>query len=235
MKTFCNVEIANRYAEGVVSGLINECKYVVLACQRHLSDINKSNSKEFNYWFDENSAAAACESIQQYKHKKGLWARKNLTLKLQPWQLFQLVSVFGWKRKSDNAFRFRTWNVDAGRKNGLTTLATAVLNYLRSNHADLNYTQLDINAGHLDRLERQRVIEVLDGTAPDDELFGIIYTIDEDDDWESIESIRKANPNFEVSVNSEYLFSQRAEALKGGAFEDCYKSRHLAMCDIDGW
>ncbi len=235
MTAICNVEIANRYAKDVAAGQIIACKYVVLACQRYLSDIDRLEDSEFDYWFDSFSAERACNSIQQYPHTKGKWARQGLKLKLEPWQLFQLVSMFGWKRRSDNAFRFKIWSVDAGRKNGLTELATAVLNYLQCNHADLNYKQFDINAGNLDQAERQRVIGMLDGTTPDDELFGIIYTIDEGDDWASIEALRKANPNFGVSVNSEYLFSQRAAAFKGGAFEDCYKSRHLNMQNIDGW
>jgi hypothetical protein len=48
------------------------------------------------------------------------------------------------------------------------------------------------------------VQKVLEG-AVDEQLFGIVYTIDDGDDWTSDEALRKANPNYDVSVSGEFL------------------------------
>ena len=42
---------------------------------------------------------------------------------------------------------------------------------------------------------------VKDNSFKDDSFFAIIYTIDEDDNWEDVKSWKKANPNYNVSVN----------------------------------
>ena len=72
-----------------------------------------------------------------------------------------------------------------------------------------------------------RVTEMLEGLAPDDELFGLIYTIDPDDDWTSTLALRKANPNFGVSVYEDYLLSQQNRARRLARFANKFKTRHL--------
>lgn len=42
--------------------------------------------------------------------------------------------------------------------------------------------------------KRREVIEMLNGSVPNDELFGIIYTVDEGDDWADPQVLEKANP-----------------------------------------
>jgi phage terminase large subunit-like protein len=51
--------------------------------------------------------------------------------------------------------------------------------------------------------QRHVVTQVLQGSVTADDFFGIIYTIDDGDDWESLDSWKKANPNYGVSVNEE--------------------------------
>lgn len=50
---------------------------------------------------------------------------------------------------------------------------------------------------------RGYVEKILNGTVVDDRVFGIIYTIDKDDDWTDETVWAKANPNLGVSVNVE--------------------------------
>ncbi|MGQ7189811.1 hypothetical protein ACUODJ_47725, partial [Escherichia sp. HC-CC] len=57
--------------------------------------------------------------------------------------------------------------------------------------------------------KRREVIEMLNGSVPNDELFGIIYTVDEGDDWTDPQVLEKANPNIGVSVYREFLLSQQ--------------------------
>ena len=51
-------------------------------------------------------------------HVKGEWARKRMTLKLEPWQKFILSTLFGWKRAKDGLRRFREAYIEVPRKNG---------------------------------------------------------------------------------------------------------------------
>ncbi|MNG63278.1 Phage Terminase [compost metagenome] len=76
-------------------------------------------------------------------------------------------------------------------------------------------------------LQRAQVIDKLNGTVPNDELFGIIYTIDEDDDWKDPAVLRKANPNFGVSVNAEYLLKRQADAVRYPSRQNAFKTKHL--------
>ena len=77
-------------------------------------------------------------------------------------------------------------------------------------------------------LSLQRDVEkVLEGTIHRDELFGIIYTIDEEDDWTSEEALRKANPNFGVSVFEDFLKSEQNAAIQNSAKQNIFKTKHL--------
>lgn len=70
---------------------------------------------------------------------------------------------------------------------------------------------------------------VLDKVIIDEEFFFINYTLDPDDDWSSLESARKANPNFGVSVNSDYLEGQRRKALNTARAAAAYKTKNLNL------
>jgi phage terminase large subunit-like protein len=70
--------------------------------------------------------------------------------------------------------------------------------------------------------------KVLDGVAEDEQLFAIVYTIDADvDDWTSEAALRKANPNYDVSVSGEFLKGQIAEALRSPRKQNIVKTKHL--------
>jgi phage terminase large subunit-like protein len=75
--------------------------------------------------------------------------------------------------------------------------------------------------------QRTQVIEMLNGTVPDDELFGWIWTIDEGDDWKDPRVLAKANPNIGVSVYPDYLLSQQAKGIRSARFASTFKTKHL--------
>jgi phage terminase large subunit-like protein len=75
--------------------------------------------------------------------------------------------------------------------------------------------------------KRAQLIRVLEGTIENEQLFGIIYTIDEDDDWTDISSLIKANPNYGVSVGDEYLQSRLRDALQSPSRQAAFKTKHL--------
>ncbi|ENV1281903.1 terminase large subunit [Vibrio cholerae] len=77
--------------------------------------------------------------------------------------------------------------------------------------------------------KRREVVQMLEGIIPSDELFGWIWTIDEDDDWKDPEVLAKANPNMGVSVYKEYLISQQQRAIKQPRFTNRFKTKHLGI------
>ncbi|MBQ6687628.1 MAG: terminase large subunit [Bacteroidales bacterium] len=77
-------------------------------------------------------------------------------------------------------------------------------------------------------MERRRTVgHVLDGSVVDEALFGIIYTIDEDDDWQSEIALRKANPNWCVSVNPKQIMSELISAKLNTSAQKEYLTKHL--------
>ncbi|WP_434626205.1 terminase large subunit [Pseudomonas sp. Z1-29] len=77
--------------------------------------------------------------------------------------------------------------------------------------------------------KRRQVLEMLNGTVPDPELFGYIWTLDEDDDWTDPKNLAKANPCMGVSVFQEYLESQLARAIRSARFTNTFKTKHLNL------
>ena len=72
----------------------------------------------------------------------------------------------------------------------------------------------------------ERVIEMLNGNQ-DDTLFGLIYGLDPEDDWTTPESLIKANPNFGVSVEADYLLAQQKKGISRPRFTNSFKTKHL--------
>jgi phage terminase large subunit-like protein len=71
--------------------------------------------------------------------------------------------------------------------------------------------------------------QILSGLIENDRRFGIIFTIDAEDDWASEEALRKANPNFDVSVSGEFLLAALKDALTDPRKQATFKTKHLNM------
>ena len=109
------------YARDVAKRKIPAGKLHRLACERHLRDLEESSTRGIH--FDVDAAAKACRFFSILKHSKGVWA--GTPIKLEPWQVFMVGSLFGWKRE-DGTRRFRTAYNELPRKNGKSTLAAGV-------------------------------------------------------------------------------------------------------------
>ncbi|WP_175783908.1 terminase large subunit [Burkholderia ambifaria] len=325
-ESFPLVARANQFARDVVRGKVLACRWVKLACQRHLDDIVASKSASFKYKFDPAKAEKKLRLIQLLPHTKGEWAYKRQLVTLEPWQLFGLACTFGWVKKKTGFRRFRESYWEVPRKNGKSVIAAGVgiamftaddefgaevycgatterqawevfrparLMVKRSPML-IEHLGIEVNAQALNRPEdgsrfepiignpgdgaspscaiedeyhehdtnaqyetmitgmgarrqplmfvittsganiegpcydkRRQVIEMLEGTVPDDELFGWIWTIDEGDDWTDPRVLAKANPNIGISVYQEYLESQQQRAIKSARFTNTFKTKHL--------
>lgn len=116
---------AEQYIDDVLSGQQVACKWVRLAVERHVRDLEVGHKR--GLFFDETEAKKAIAFFALLKHSKGEWAGKSITL--EPWQQFHLWVLFGWKR-ADGTRRFRLSYLEVGRKNGKSTMAAGVGLYL---------------------------------------------------------------------------------------------------------
>jgi phage terminase large subunit-like protein len=70
---------------------------------------------------------------------------------------------------------------------------------------------------------------VLEGTKgfEDETLFAIIYTIDQGDAWDSVQSLMKANPNWGVSINAEQMEAKLRTAKQRANQQSSFRTKHL--------
>lgn len=115
--------VARQYAEDVASGAVPACKWVKLACERQTKDLARQETAGFPYRFDPASAVRVCWFIENLQHTKGELA--GTSIRLEPWQVFLLAVVFGWKTLDGNR-RFRRAYVEVPRGNGKSTLLSGI-------------------------------------------------------------------------------------------------------------
>ena len=90
---------------------------------------------------------------------------------------------------------------------------------------------------------RTFVNRLLEGLFDDDSQFGIIYGLDDNDDWTSEAALIKANPNWNVSVRPEVLLPLQAKAMQMPSAANNFKTKHLnewvnadtAWMDMRAW
>ena len=104
------------YARDVVEGRIVAGELVTMACARHLSDLETGADR--GIWFDPDAADMILKFARILRHTEGALAGRRF--ELQPWQVFRMGSVYGWKR-ADGLRRFRNTYHQVGKKNGKTT------------------------------------------------------------------------------------------------------------------
>lgn len=317
-------DIATSYAKDVVSGKIVACKYVRLACQRHLDDLSKEKNAEFPFRWDKSFANKICKFVSLMVHTKGEWAGTRINL--EPWQCFLLAVPFGWLRKVDGLRRFREIYNEIPRKNGKSILGAGIGLYMFAGDGEpgaevyagatsekqawevfrparnmclknpnfKNYFGIYVGAKNLSILadgsrfepligkpgdgasphcaivdeyhehptpelydamstgmgarsqpmlvtittagtdtskpcydKREESIKVLEGTLENDELFALIYTIDDSDDWTDWRVWQKANPNLGASLYEDYLRSHLRKATQVASRQNIIKCKHL--------
>lgn len=72
-----------------------------------------------------------------------------------------------------------------------------------------------------------QAIKVLEGAVENEQLFTIIYTCDETDDWADPAILPKANPNYGISVSADFLITQQRQAVLNAEYQNRFKTKHL--------
>jgi phage terminase large subunit-like protein len=91
--------------------------------------------------------------------------------------------------------------------------------------------------------QRGYILKILNGSVTDETVFGVVYTIDDEDDWTDEIIWAKANPNFGVSVDPDDLKRKASKALQSPASQSGFLTKHLnvwvnadqAWMDMRSW
>jgi phage terminase large subunit-like protein len=334
-------EIAQKYAQDVVSGTIPACKWVKLACQRQISDLERQNTAEFPWKFNPDYAQRICSFVERSPHIKG--PLRGQFIHLEPWQCFCLTTVWGWVDAAGNR-RFREAYIEVPGGNGKTALSAPIGNFMAfvdgeggaevyaaatsreqaklvfesAQHmargmpefcarfgvdvlahaiyqqasasrfipmsAEAGYSQgINVHCAIIDELHahpnrevydviknhmgkraqplvwiittagsnragvcyevRDYITKILEGVFKDDRMFGIVYTVDDDDDWALEASWTKANPNWGISVFPDAFAAEATQALQVASKQPPFKTKHLniwvnadhAWMDMQRW
>lgn len=99
--------------------------------------------------------------------------------------------------------------------------------------------------GLVDEAKAARVAAGLPANGPrlEEETFFVEYTIDQSDDWKSEAALRKANPNYGISVDAEFLKARQRDAIATPRKAGVFKTKHLnlwvaakaAYYDVEAW
>lgn len=131
------VDRPTQYAHAVVAGLIPAGKTQILACQRHLNDLKKQNTKEFPYVWVPEKAQEIIDFAEALVIAEG---EDPQPLKCKGFQDFIFGSWHGW-RTLEGYRRFRTSYVQVARQNG-KSLGNAVPTMFYGNFDGYNYPQI---------------------------------------------------------------------------------------------
>lgn len=325
-KTYPLVKAAEAYARQVISGKIPACKWIKLACQRHLDEVKLSKSADFPYLFDPAKAERVAKFLQLLPHTKGKWASKGEAIKLEGWQLFSVCIPFGWLRKKDKTRRYRTILIFVPRKNGKSIIGGGIGLYMFTADGEfgaevysgattekqawevfrpaklmVDRTEalrakygVEVNASNMCRTEdgsrfepvigkpgdgaspscaivdefhehqdstlfdtmetgmgaREQPVmlvittagssiggpchqlvrdaeRMLEGAIERPDLWAMLYTIDPGDDWTSESVLIKANPNYGISINGDFLQARQRDAMQSAAKQATFRTKHL--------
>lgn len=329
--------IAHGYASDVLAGRRPACKWERLAAERHVRDLARAeNDPTFPYRFNPElqdkvgktyrPAERVCRFAELMHHIKGDWAARGERIRLEPWQVFVLASIFGWVHHETGRRRFRRADLYVPRKNAKSTLAAVIGLYMlaldgefgaevysgatsrdqahevfrpaalmarqspefrarygvmvnasnvividtnskfepligkpgdgaspscaivdeyhehqtaelydtmatgmgaRSQPLLLVITTAGSNIGGPAYTHQVELQKILEGLVTDERRWGIVYGVDQGDDWTDPAVLEKANPNLGVSIDRESLEADQAEALRDPRKAAVFKTKRL--------
>jgi phage terminase large subunit-like protein len=160
----------------------------------------------------------------------------------------------------DDARKFEPLNAEGSTLDGLNPHCT-IIDELHAHKRRDVYDVLDTARGARDQSllasittagsdragicyeQRTYVVKVLEGVFEDERYFGVIYTLDESDDWTDPAVWPKANPNYGVSVLAEDFERSAREAMNKLASQNNFLTKRLnvwvnadsAWMDMRAW
>ena len=123
------IHATTQYATDVVYGKTGtQCgKYEILSCARHLHDLERQNTDDFPYVFDETRADRIFRWFSICRHLTGAFAGQPILL--EDWQKFDYGCAFGWVHKDTGKRRFRKSYSRIARGHAKSICMSAIGNY----------------------------------------------------------------------------------------------------------
>lgn len=138
-----------QYAVDVLNDKIVAGLYVRLACLRHINDLEKSKSDDFEYEFNVEKATCIIDFAETLIITEG---QESFKVTLFPFQCFILGSLNGWVHKKTGYRRFRHSYVQLARQNGKSLLNGILATYY-GNFDGYNNPQIYLTATKLSQAE----------------------------------------------------------------------------------
>lgn len=121
-----------QYARDVVSGKIIVGRLAYLACWRSLQYLRASREPDSTEYFDPFATERIRRFALKFKHLEGDEKFGGKPFVLEPWQLWLLSQIFGWKDKATGHRIVRTAHIDVPRGNGKSFLVSILVLYMMS-------------------------------------------------------------------------------------------------------
>lgn len=134
---------AYRYAVKIISGKYLADEPEILACKRHLTDLERQNDIDFPYYYDETRANRFCEF---FEHCPNIDAVQGTLLKMAEFQKFDFRVLFGWCCKDTYRRRFKEALIYESRGQGKSSACAVVELYILT--ADKIYPPYEPNKGY---------------------------------------------------------------------------------------
>lgn len=115
------------YANDIVSGEIIACQKHIWAAQRFINDIYNLEKEDSPFYFDADVVEDFDEWAKQFIHTEGVL--ENQPIILTDFQLFLAANIFGFKKKKNNARRFRLVYIQLARKNAKSQFLALIASY----------------------------------------------------------------------------------------------------------
>ncbi|MER1250395.1 terminase large subunit [Bacillus sp. C10(2022)] len=115
------IDHVTEYARAVVNGEIVAGEFIILACKRHLEDLEKSKLHTFMYYFDVEEANTRIDFTEILPNPE-----TGEPVKLLRFQKWIIGSIFGWKRKDNGNRRFKRAMISMARRNGKTFIISTM-------------------------------------------------------------------------------------------------------------
>ena len=130
-----SIEKATAYISSIASGTIPACRYIRLAIDRHLSELQRQNTPGFPYHFSEAEAERILNLYSFFRFSKGSVAGEPFDL--MPWFAALVYIAFGWRRDGGGK-RFRKVYCKVARGNAKTAnlVAIGTIGFLFDNVSD---------------------------------------------------------------------------------------------------
>jgi phage terminase large subunit-like protein len=160
-----------QYARDVVEGNTITGLYVLLACHRHLHDLERQGTEAFPYVFDEEKASHIIDYAETLIIGEG---NEKQPLQLAPFQAFIFGSLHGWVHKDTGYRRFRSSYIQVGRQQGKSML-NGVLGTFYGNFDGYQYGQIYCTATKQDqaKIVLNEMIKFINSDSDLEEMFKI--------------------------------------------------------------